>query len=214
MKVYDLSMAIENGMPTYPGDPAVSLRRMLEHREAGYNIMALALGTHSGTHVDVPLHHLEEGPGADQFPLERFLGPAVFLHLDKVGSGLIEVADLQDAGMEIRAGEIVVVGTGWENHRGGADYFQGFPYFASEVADFFIQKRVKAVGCDMPSVDGPGGGAPVHHKLLAAGIPVVEALANLEPLRGRRAFFCAAPLKIAGGDGSPVRALAVDWLIG
>jgi len=113
-------------------------------------------------------------------------------------------------GKDIRKGDIVIVSTGWEEKIGSDDFFQNFPYFSEATANYFIGREIKAIGCDSPSVDSAGSKtAPFHHKILKAGIGVIEALQNLKSLRGKRVFFIGLPLKISSGDGSPVRAVAI-----
>ena len=92
-------------------------------------------------------------------------------------------------------------------------YFKGFPYFAEETADFLIKKQIKCLGVDIPSLDNPNLDPVFHKKILLAGIGVIESLINLRPLANKRLLFCAFPLAIEKGDGSPVRAVAVDGLI-
>lgn len=207
MKIVDLSAVLTDGFPAYPGDPPVRITRTLTHAEHGYQICAVCMGTHSGTHVDLPLHHLEDGMSADTFPLETFIGNAITVSIPRGKNGKISVSDLE--AVSLRRGDILLVCAGWSKYMGDEQFFRDFPYFDAPVADYLISKGIKALGCDMPSVDPPTTGAPVHHTLLGVGIGIVEALVNLEKVVGKRAQFIGLPLHIAGGDGSPVRAVAV-----
>ncbi|MFH1006633.1 MAG: cyclase family protein [Candidatus Latescibacterota bacterium] len=207
MKVVDLSAGLTDGFLTYPGDPPVRILRTQTHSKNGYQLCSLSMGTHSGTHVDLPLHCLKDGMGADTFPLETFIGNAVTVSRPTGEHGKISVSDLE--GVDIGRGDILLICTGWSTHVGDPQFFKDFPYIDIPAADYLISKGIKALGCDMPSVDPPTSETPVHHALLGAGIGIVEALVNLEKVVGKRAQFIGFPLHIAGGDGSPVRAVAV-----
>ncbi len=204
-------MKISNSLPCYPGDPVVRVEPGLIMEKKGVNVLSLCMGTHSGTHIDVPLHHIDEGKSLNDISLEKFMGEAVFLGIPKKDNQAITADDLKDC--NIRPGDIVIIRTGWERKKYQDDYFEGFPYFESGSADYLISKKVKCIGADIPSVDGPGTGGIFHKKILSAEIGIIEALIGLGPLSGKRMFFSALPLNIEDGDGSPVRAVAVEGMI-
>lgn len=210
MQIYDLSMLIESGMATYPGDPWVLFEQAKSYEKDGINVLSLCLGTHTGTHVDAPKHHLKRGKDVANFSLEKFVGEAAVFRLEKGENEPITAEDLK--GENIRTGDIVIISTGWEKNINGATYFKNFPYFSPDTADYLIDKKIKAIGCDMPSVDVPKE-VSFHRKILNAGIGIIEALGNLQSLAGKRVFFIGLPLKIASGDGSPVRAIAIEKMI-
>lgn len=203
-------MKISNSLPCYPGDPVVRVEPGLIMEEKGVNVLSLCMGTHSGTHIDVPLHHLDKGKSLDDVPLENFIGEAVFLSIPKKDDQAITDSDLKN--YDIRSGDIVIIRTGWERKKYQEDYFERFPYFESGSADYLISKKIKCIGADIPSVDGPGTGGVFHKKILSAEIGIIEALISLEPISGKRMFFSALPLNIEDGDGSPVRAVAIEGL--
>lgn len=206
MKIYDLSTGISNKTVTYPGDPPVSLRRVVDCVENVYNVASISMGTHSGTHVDLPLHVLKDGIDAAAMPLDKFFGEAAVIEIPCTEGSSIS-SELLDAG-SIKKGDILIIRTGWEEKAGTADFFKNFPYFDPSFADKLIELEIKALGTDLPSADGAGVKGTVHKKLLSNDIVIIEALVNLKQLAGRRCYFNAVPLKIEGGDGSPVRAYA------
>ena len=205
--IYDLSMTLNNHTITYPTDPPVSLRRVVCIEDSGYNVTALAMGTHSGTHVDLPLHCVSNGTDAASVALDYFVGDAVVVEVPCEAGRPISLDGL-DTGM-IRKGDILIVRTGWEANAGKPDFFINFPSFGKDAALKLIELGVKAVGTDLPSIDGPGASGEIHRMILANHIMVIEALVNLKPLVGNRCFFSAVPLKFEEGDGSPVRAYAI-----
>ena len=207
MEVFDLSIPLNERTPIFPNDPQYSAEQFLDYKKDGVNELRLTIGTHTGTHVDVPLHHIPSGQDISRFPLETFVGSALVVPVEKEPAATIVPGDLESAG--IRSGDILIVSTGWEDHLYDDTYFREFPAFSPEVAEFLVEKEIKALGTDTPSVDPMGGGGEFHRRALGAGIGIIEALINLKPLRGERVFFSAAPLRIESGDGSPVRAVAI-----
>jgi kynurenine formamidase len=203
-----LSLKITNKLPTYPGDPVDSIFAKTKFEESGYNILSLNLGTHSGTHVDVPLHLLKNGKSIDDVPLDRFFGEAFIVEILKDKKEIIRMDEIKK--FDIRKNDIFIIRTGWEKYKYKKNYFTDFPYFDLEVADYILSKKIKALGVDMPSVDGLETHGAFHKKLMENGVVIIEALINLKKLFGRRMQFIALPLNIGKADGSPVRAVAFD----
>ncbi|MCX6383714.1 MAG: cyclase family protein [Actinobacteria bacterium] len=201
-------MVISNELPTYPGDPVVSITPKNTISVQGYNVLNICMGTHSGTHIDAPLHLIDKSDSADEIFPEKFLGMASFIEILKNENELITPVDLKK--FDIKEGDILIVRTGWEENKYKDGYFTNFPYFSADCADYIILKKVKALGADIPSVDGPGQNAGFHKKILAEGIPIIEALVNLKQVTGKRMMFSALPLKIKNSDGSPIRAVAFE----
>jgi len=186
----------------------VVLKQKVEFSRSGYNVKYIQMGTHSGTHVDAPLHIIDKATNVANVPLDNFIGEATFIEILKDDNESINLADVEK--FDIREGDIVIVRTGWEDKKYLNTYFEGYPYFHPETADYLISKGIKSIGADIPSVDGPNESGAFHKKILGAGIGVIEALINLAPIVGKRLFFCGLPLKIKDGDGSPIRAVAID----
>jgi len=210
LKIYDLSLKISNSLPYYPGDPEIRVEPKLIYAEKNANVLSLHLGTHSGTHIDAPFHQIDGGKTLDDICLDMYMGEAVFIYIPKDDDETITDGDLKK--YDIREDDIVIICTGWQDNKYKDNYFKGFPYFTEKAADFFISRKIKCLGADIPSVDGPGSGGVFHKKILSAGIGIIEALINLKPLAGKRMFFSALPLNIERGDGSPVRAVAVEGI--
>lgn len=210
-RLIDLSMPLDAATPVYPGDPPVARAWWCALERDGVNVSRLELGAHAGAHVDAPLHFLAQGACVAEMPLERFFGEAVCVSAPKRPGEDVGLADVQ--GVELRPGDIVLFRTGWEERAGSPSYFgEPWPGLTSELVDFLIGRQVKAVGGDLPSADGPAAiesGAPAHKRLAGAGLPIFECLVNLRELAGRRFLFSGFPLKIAGGEASPVRAVAI-----
>ncbi len=224
MKLYDLSVSVHPGMDVFPGDPPFRANVAAEIGRDGCNVLDLSLGTHTGTHIDVPRHFLADGAAVDAVPPDRFAGHAVFADVSAMveQSGVIDLNALPMPLLE--PGDFLVLYTGWEHRRGTPEFFTGLPRFAPGTAEWLAFRGIGLLGTDMPTVlavvtplsassgtEGVGEEASrMHRSLLSRDILILEGLVNLQPLCGRRLTLFALPLRLAGADGSPVRAVAVD----
>jgi kynurenine formamidase len=145
-------------------------------------------------------------------PLHLFVGTAVAFGVPKGPGQDITASDV--AACDIHPGDIVLFRTGWEELAGTPRFFaEEWPGLTVGAVDLLLSLHVKALGGDSPSADSPralvGQDAPAHRQLLAAGVPIFEALVNLEMVVGKRFVFVGVPLKLEGAEASPVRAIAV-----
>ena len=215
-RLVDLSHPVHDGMPVYPGDPAVRLRPAATLADHGYNVLHVHLGSHSGTHVDAPYHFVADGARVDELPLELFVGPAVVADVRGVGPrGRIAWADLEPWAARLGPGRPLVLRTGWSEHW-GSDRYADHPFLTGDAARRLVAAGVRTVGVDAFSVDetgtsgAPADGFPAHEALLGAGGVVVENLTNLGALDGvADPWLSVLPLRLAGADGAPVRAVAL-----
>jgi len=211
MKVIDLSNTIESNMLIYPGDIAPTVEPFSSVEESGAAIAKLILGTHTGTHVDAPTHILKKGKAVHKIPLTKFVGEAwVFDFSYKTAGTGLEEEDLKDKS-NVHSGDIVLCYTGLSEYSNNEDLRTRYVYISESAALWFVKKKVKAVGIDSLSVERFGSvDYFVHKTLLMNGITIIENLSNnLKFLAEKKVFFVAAPLKLKGQDGSPVRAFAV-----
>lgn len=210
-RLIDLSPPLADGMPVYPGDPPVARTWHLTLERDGVNVSRLELGAHAGSHVDAPLHFLAGGADVARMPLDLFYGPALALDAPAGPGRDLDPGAL--AGAEIRPGDIVIFRSGWEARWGTPAYYgEPWPGLSAALVEALLARGVKAVGMDMPSADSPAAiqaGVPAHRLLLEAGLPVFECLVNLREVLGRRFVFAGFPLKIAEGEASPLRAVAI-----
>jgi len=227
MGIIDLTRKISAGMPVYPGDPGVSLNLLCAHGTDPCQVTDLQFGSHTGTHLDSPLHFLRDGKGLTELSLERFVGEALCLKAGLYYAGgeehpVIELSDEEKS--KILPGDKLILSTGWEDKSGTDEYYVRYPIFSAELLDFLMSKGIRLLGVDLPTVeavDSFHGGKEtqageirrdphaMHKTMLGRDIIPVEGLINLRTLIGRRFFFCAAPLLLENGDGSPVRAFAI-----
>jgi len=226
-KVIDLAQDIYTGMPVFPGHLKTIVWDHATHEETAkimgkgysYQTRGLLLCDHGPTHVDA-VNHIDPRSGApsiDQMPLETFFGPALCLDVSDVpehslmGPEVIENAE-KKAGLTIQPGDIVLFYTGhYGRYYPSTKYLEGYSGFTREAAEYLIlEKRIKNWGVDSPSPDRPPTTAyPVHMVYRETRVPHMENLCNLDQVAGKRFMFYGFPLKIRGGSGSPIRAVAV-----
>jgi arylformamidase len=211
VKLLDVSVPIKDLMTVYRGNPTVRIRPVMTIPKDGVHVSELCLGTHTGTHVDAPVHFIKGGKGIDRIDPERFIGPAYVADLRRVKGG-INAADLAKARIP-RATRRVLLRTSNSRWWHPARAFRtDFVYLAPDGADWLVERSVQLVGIDYLSIEGYGvTGAPTHKRLLAAGIPILEGLDlfNARPGRWQMAAF---PLRIKDGDAGLTR--AVLWTNG
>lgn len=157
---------------------------------------------HAGTHVDCPMHLLQNDVTIAEYPLESFSGKGCLI--DARGESEIDFKTEHEN--KIQRGDIVLILTGTDKKYGNEDYYSKHPVITSRLADFLVSKEIKMLGVDMPSPDLPP--FQVHKLLFNHGIFIIENLTNLEPLLDVKHFeVFAVPLKIHA-EASLTRAFA------
>jgi arylformamidase len=209
MEIVDLSHTLESGMPIYPGDPVVAFAA--SPQEEPWRVLSLALGSHSGTHIDAAAHYVPGGCTIDRYPLERFVLTGVVAALEAGDDEEIAPAALAEALAAAPAGGALLLRTGWDRHWGGAAMLR-HPFLGAAASEAIVAAGITLVGTDAFNVDSSvRGSTHVHEILLGRDVLIVENLTNVDRLPVARALRCAfVPLKLADGDGSPVRAYAWD----
>jgi kynurenine formamidase len=227
LKLVDLSRELSHKMPRLPNHPMVIIAPFTTHAEKrvadGYTfstaVTSLNMGDHSGTHVDAPFH-FDERPGAktiDQLPLDDFFTEAVCLDLShKPLNSDISIADLQQAeaaaGVEIKPKDTVFLHMDFYRRTYGTDaYVTDFPGLTKESATWLGKRGITMFGVEAMSPGRTGrNNFEVHHVCRDLGFTHMEGLINLDQLVGKGRFrFIGFPLKIKGGSGSPIRAVAL-----
>jgi kynurenine formamidase len=212
----DLSHPIHEGMPTFPvpHHPVVEITQLARHGIENRETRKLVMGTHTGTHIDAPRHYIPGGKTIDEIPLETLVGPATVCDVRSKVDAPILISDIQPQ-LQGKPIERVLLHTDWVKQYGQWSYFSGHPYLAVETAQWLIERGCKLLGMDSPQADNPrhtrhhDPDSPIHYLLLGAGLVMVENMRQLDQLLGREFELVVSPLKIVGGDGSPVRALAI-----
>lgn len=205
MRIYDVSMPIAEGMAGFPGDPPVQIaRRSSLDRGDAYNISNLSLGTHTGTHVDPPVHFLAQGATIDRIDLSILNGPCEVVEIpadrDRIGAHAFDHVPRETHRVLFRTAN----SARWAQ---GAAFFADYVALDGEAAEAAVARGIRLVGIDSLSIERDDTGRyPVHHRLLGASVLILEGLLLAEVPPGRYQLRCL-PLRITDGDGGPARAL-------
>jgi arylformamidase len=201
----DISVPLHTGMVHWPDNPPVSIERVQDiGRGDTANVSKLSLGAHTGTHMDAPVHFLPGGKSIDAMPLAATIGLARVIEIQDSES--IKPAELHMH--QIQSGERILFKTRnsarcWQSN----DFVEDFVYISREAAQYLAAQRIQTVGVDYLSVGGFFKDAvETHRALLSAGIWIIEGL-NLSSVQPGTYELICLPLKIAGSDGAPARAI-------
>ena len=215
-QLVDLSHRIEDAMTTYPGLPGPVIGEHLGfeasrgHYAPGteFHIGRIEMVANTGTYLDTPVHRFPDGWGLEELPLERvFDVPAVVVD----AASAIGTEVLPPPGDLV--GRAVILRTGWSRHWGRSEYGAGgHPHLSEEAAEALVRAGVALVGIDSLNIDSTTGDErPIHTRLLAAGIPIIEHLTNLDQLPpDREVHVTALPPAVVGLGSFPVRVVA-SW---
>jgi kynurenine formamidase len=209
MAIYDLSRTICDGDPGVKIEPARTLEK------DGWNASTLELYSHSGTHMDAPWHFGCGDATIDQTPLGACMGPAQIVRLPETQDAeLLTPVHLGALAESFIAGHSLILHTGWSRFFDQPEIYRGkLPRIGEELAQWCVEKGVKMLGVEPPSVADVNNieeVTTIHRILLNGGVTIIEGLVNLESIPSATCHFAAFPLKIHRGDGSPCRALASD----
>ena len=192
-------------MVHWPGDPPPRVTHALDlERGDPCTVSLLEMGAHTGTHMDAPAHFVHGGRGIDTLPLDTAIGSARVITIRDPES----IKEDELIRHRIRRGERVLFKTHNSARCWDTDCFvEDFVYISATAAHYLTERQVRLVGVDYLSVGGfRRDGVDTHQTLLKAGIWIIEGL-NLKRVRPGRVQLVCLPLKIAGADGAPARAL-------
>ncbi len=206
-RVIDLSLPVNAGLPGAVVTPCKTID------VNGWNATTLSLYSHAGTHMDAPVHFLRDGATLDAQDLTVCCGPARLVNLpDTAPRHLITVEDVVGAIGTVFPGDRLLIRTDWHRRYGTPAYRDELPRISIELARWLVEKQVALIGVEPPSVADVNNRielTDVHQTLFRGGVVIVEGLANLDQIQHSECDFIALPLNIVGGDGCPVRAIAM-----
>jgi kynurenine formamidase len=232
-RIVDLSHAFGPRTLYWPTSPAkFRLESLASGKTTGgyfYSANSLSTPEHGGTHLDAPSHFSERGRTTAEIPLEQLVAPSVVIDVSSQAAAdrnyrltREDVSAFEKRHGSIGRGAIVLLRTGWSRHWPDARAYLGddtpgdasklsFPSYGAEAARLLVEDRsVAALGVDTASIDyGPSADFMVHRIAAARNVPGLENLTNLDRLPARGAIVIALPMKIEGGSGGPLRAIAL-----
>jgi len=205
--IIDISRRIYPGMVLWPGDAGVQINRQASIKSGDIcNLSSINMGLHTGTHIDAPLHFIDEGEDVSSRNLSRFMGFAKVFELNV--KECITADDIKS--LSIDEDDIVLFKTVNGLIPEEADFVKYYVYIDASAAKWLIDKKVKTVGIDYLSVDNFYlEDSPVHRIFLSQGVGIIEGL-QLKDVKEGRYFLSCLPLRIDGVDGCPVRAVLVE----
>lgn len=180
----------------------------------GWNATTLNLYSHCGTHMDAPWHFLSDGAKLNEQDLAMCVGPASIVDLAPAEpKQLINVEHLGALADTIQPGARLLFRTDWHKRYGTPEYRDELPRISLDLAQWLAEKRVGMIGVEPPSVADVNNieeVTQVHQTLFRGNVLIVEGLINLDQISQPTVEFIALPMKITDGDGSPVRAIAIE----
>ncbi len=208
MHTYDITLTISRDLVVWPNDPPVELERAQKIEDGDTaNVTRMNFSAHTGTHIDAPYHFLEDGETVENIPIDLLTGRAYVLHLpdaDVITATMLENSSIPPRTKRVlfrtRNSEI------WKSTK--RTFLKSYVAVAADAAQYLVDRGVKLVGVDYLSIAPFTDIAPTHNILLKAGVVIVEGLNLSEVSQGRYTLYCL-PLKLAGSDGAPARAILV-----
>jgi arylformamidase len=205
----DISLTVGPDLLVWPSDPAVEVERR-RSISAGddANVSELRIGTHTGTHVDPPVHFVEGAGGIDQVPVDVLVGPALVADL-RGRPGPLSAADVEEAVPPGTERLLLLTDNSMLWRRLPVAFPDRYTCLSPDAAAWLIEHGVRLVGTDFLSIEERGAeGHPVHRSLLESGVVIVEGIDLGEVDPGPYQLVCL-PLKILDGDGGPARAVLI-----
>lgn len=206
-KLFDISVPVKNGGVVYPGNPEIHIELQQDMSRGGSsNVSLLTIGSHTGTHVDAPLHMIPGGAGIDGIPLDALIGPALVIAFD---DDVMAVTEAYLRSQPIAGHERVLLKTRNSRYIREPDFHRDYTYLAPDGAEYLASLGVRLVGIDYLSIEQFHSGHHRTHKtLLSRGVVIVEGLDLSEPPAGEYDLYCL-PVLLDGVDGAPARAVLV-----
>ncbi|TMN21762.1 cyclase family protein [Lentibacillus cibarius] len=210
-QIVDLTMDLTNRTPVFPGDPTPHIYPAATPEDDGYSVHHLHIASHTGTHVDAPSHFFQNGARMDQLDLHLFIGRGLIIPVQgKQEQEPITLADTNTFIQQARPGDIVLFHTGWAQYV-GTEKYERHPYIHHDVARALLDQGVRVIGIDALNPDKTGGDDfSVHEEVLGREGVLIENLTNLDAIDFPNPIISVLPLKLVDGDGSPVRAVAME----
>jgi arylformamidase len=210
MKIFDISLTLSSSLPTWPGDPGLVLEQFESMDKGAHaNVTSMSTSVHVGTHVDAPHHFLNDGRTVENLPLDVLTGQCYVVQLpDGIDAITAEVLERTEISSEMKR---ILFGTSNSHQwvKGTPTFQEDFVAITEDGAEWLVAKGVQLVGVDYLSVAPFGDSEGTHKVLLNAGVVIVEGLNLSNVVRGFYDLYCL-PLKIAGADGAPARAILIQ----
>jgi arylformamidase len=203
-KIYDISVDIQMGMPTYPGDAKFRDRKLKSVQQDGYEIHRITMGNHTGTHVDAPAHFIQDGATVDELPLDILNGRALVIEI--ANKEKVTLEEIQELKLE-NCFRILLKTRNSSLWKSRKRFQKNYVYLTLDAAKYLAENDIKLIGFDYLSIEKFGDSEhPVHRYLLGNQIIILEGLNLADVDEGEYEMSCL-PMKLAGMDGAPARVI-------
>ena len=208
MRIHDISLAIEPGLPTWPTSVGFRIRSAMRLASGDpANVSVVEMDVHTGTHVEAPLHFIDGGATLDTVPLERFVGEA---RVVKVEGEAVTAAALDALGIDANPPRLLIRTANSERWANGWGPFDPvYVALTEDASRWIVDRGFELVGLDHLSIQQYGNDGETHRILMREGVSILEGLnlAGVEP--GVYTLVCA-PIRLGGTEAAPARALLID----
>jgi len=207
-RIHDISINVRSGGLVYPGNPAIDIQpQQAISRGAGANVSLISFGSHTGTHVDAAKHFFDDGETVDNIDPARFIGPAILISMD---DSLMSVSADDLRSQNLRGNTRVLIRTRNSALLADPEFHRDYTFLAPDGAEYLVEQGVSLVGVDYLSIEQfRSGHHRTHRTLLEKNVVIVEGLSLSGVPPGEYDFVCL-PLKLAGLDGAPARAVLIE----
>ncbi len=211
MRVHDITLTLSSRLPVWPGDPSVRIERVKKIEDgANSNVSELQMRVHSGTHIDAPVHFLNEsGKGVESIPLDTLIG---FCTVVEIPEDITEITRAVLEGLYLPQGSKRILfktrnSRYWMEKV--AEFQPDFVGISEDGAQLLVDRGYQLVGIDYLSISPYKRSRPTHEVLLKAGIVILEGLDLSRVSEGYYSIFCL-PIKLEGSDGAPARVILIE----
>ena len=208
IRVRDISLAIEPGLPTWPTSEGFRVRSSMRIAAGdSANVSVLEMDVHTGTHVESALHFLEDGAPIDTIPVEQLVGPARVVDVD---GEAVTAAALDALGIDADPPRLLIRTTNSDRWAKGWGQFDPvYVALTTDAAQWIVERGFRLVGLDHLSIQQYGSDGETHRVLLRGGVAILEGL-NLAGVEAGVYTLVAAPIRLIGTEAAPTRALLID----
>lgn len=214
MKIIDITHSLNNNSTYFKSEwhIPISIKRLGRISIAGRNTSTIFMGSHSGTHIDAPLHFIENGATTNEINLSKLVGEVQLFDFRNFTKKMVGLDDIKD---KVFCKKLIFC-FGWSKYWGTNLFYANFPNFSDEAINYLISINVDLIGLDTPSPDYIYTGLPNtfdssnHHKLLSSNVVILEYLCLKDVNFKSKYTLVALPIKIEGLDGAPTRAILIE----
>lgn len=202
MKLIDISQPLRDGMSVWPGDTEFSFELSQTKEESGsVNVGRITMSAHTGTHIDAPFHFDNTGSKVLDLDPSVYVGPVRIIDL----SGVESIGESELRGHDLDGVSRLLIRTGSWTDRSA--FPTSITYLRPDAASFLLEKGIRLIGVDVPSVDPlESKELPAHHALRENSIHILEGVV-LDDVEPGDYELISLPLPLQEADGSPVRAI-------